>query len=145
VTKLQEVKDFWNTESCGERHADGPSDLERFRSQEERRYQLEPYIIDFAGFDDFQRLDVLEIGVGYGADHCRIARCKPKSLIGVDLTERAIESTKTRLDILGLKSDLKVDNAESCHLRRVVDAVYSGEYFIIHRIQKNVLRRCLEF
>ena len=126
VTKLQEVKDFWNAESCGERHAEGASEMERFRSQEEARYQLEPYIIDFARFDDFHRLDVLEIGVGYGADHTRIGRSDPNSLMGVDLTERAIENTKTRFDALGLKSDLKVDNAESLSFEdESFDAVYS--------------------
>lgn len=126
MNELIEVKDFWNAESCGERHAEGATELERFKSQEELRYQLEPYIIDFAKFDDFQRLDVLEIGVGYGADHSRIARSGPNSLTGVDLTERAIENTKARFEILDLRSDLKVDNAEDLSFEDgSFDAVYS--------------------
>lgn len=126
MKELTEVKDFWNAESCGERHAEGATELERFKSQEELRYQLEPYIIDFAKFDDFQRLDVLEIGVGYGADHSRIARSGPNSLTGVDLTERAIENTKARFEILDLRSDLKVDNAEDLSFEDgSFDAVYS--------------------
>lgn len=126
MAKLRDIKDFWNAESCGERHAEGASGIERFRSQEELRYQLEPYIIDFARFDDFQGLDVLEIGVGYGADHSRIALSGPNSLVGVDLTERAIENTKYRLSLLGLKSDLTIDNAESLSFEdESFDAVYS--------------------
>jgi len=126
MKKLKEVHDFWNSESCGERHSDGITESERFQSEEELRYKLEPYIIDFACFKDFYCLDVLEIGVGFGADHSMIARSKPNSLVGVDLTERAIENTKERLRVFGLKSDLKVDNAESLSFEdNSFDAVYS--------------------
>ncbi len=126
MNEFKQVKDFWNVESCGERHAEGVSEIEWFQSQEELRYQLEPFIIDFASFDDFHSLDVLEIGVGFGADHSRIARSEPNSLVGVDLTERAIENTTARFEVLGLKSDLKVDNAESLSFEDgSFDAVYS--------------------
>jgi ubiquinone/menaquinone biosynthesis C-methylase UbiE len=126
MSDLDEVHDFWQAESCGERHAQGNSEIQRFQSQEELRYQLEPFILDFARFEDFCSLDVLEIGVGFGADHSRIARSRPNSLVGVDLTERAIESTKARFEVLGLKSDLKVDNAESLSFEgESFDAVYS--------------------
>jgi ubiquinone/menaquinone biosynthesis C-methylase UbiE len=126
VNELKEVIAFWNNESCGERHAKGDSEIELFKSQEELRYQLEPYIIDFAQFDDFHGLDVLEIGVGYGADHSNIARSKPNLLAGVDLTERAIKNTKARFEVLDLKSDLRVDNAEDLSFQdESFDAVFS--------------------
>lgn len=126
ANELTKVKEFWNAENCGERHAEGASGEERYKSQEERRYKLEPYILDFARFDDFQRLDVLEIGVGYGADHSQIARSNPKSLSGVDVAERAIDNTKARLELLGLSSNLKVDNAEDLSFEDgSFDAVYS--------------------
>ena len=126
MPKLNDVHDFWNSESCGARHAEGDSEIEQFQSQEKLRYQLEPFIIDFARFDDFHSLDVLEIGVGFGADHSRIARSEPNSLVGVDLTDRAIENTKARFEVLGLKSELKVENAENLSFEdNLFDAVYS--------------------
>ncbi|MDA9321720.1 class I SAM-dependent methyltransferase [Gammaproteobacteria bacterium] len=126
MTKINEVHDFWNSESCGERHAEGNSEIERYNSQEQTRYKLEPYILNFACFNDFQNLDVLEIGVGFGADHSRIAQSGPKSLVGVDLTQRAIDNTKVRFELLGLKSNLKTDNAENLSFEdSSFDAVYS--------------------
>ena len=69
---------------------------------------------------------MLEIGVGFGADHSRIARSGPKSLVGVDLTQRAIDNTRVRFELLGLQSDLKIDNAENLSFEDgSFDAVYS--------------------
>ncbi|MDA8999498.1 class I SAM-dependent methyltransferase, partial [Gammaproteobacteria bacterium] len=86
----------------------------------------EPYIKSFAQFERFKGLDVLEIGVGFGSDHSQIAEQTPKSLTGIDLTERAIENTKTRFKTLGLNSLLQTDNAEALSFKsNSFDAVYS--------------------
>jgi ubiquinone/menaquinone biosynthesis C-methylase UbiE len=109
---LAEIKDFWNRKSCGEVYATGASALQRLESQSKRRYELEPYLLEFARFSDFQDRDVLEIGVGMGSDHVQIAQNQPRSLTGIDLTERAIGFTKQRLEYYGFQSDLAVANAE---------------------------------
>jgi hypothetical protein len=44
-------------------------DIEGFKAQSAERYRLEPYIIPFADFASAEGLDVLEIGLGLGADH----------------------------------------------------------------------------
>ena len=124
--ELQEVRDFWNGQSCGEVYASGESELERYENETRTRYELEPYIRDFARFEDFRDRDVLEIGVGMGSDHSSIARSGPRSLTGIDLTERAIEHTRKRFDLLGLKSNVFVDNAENLSFAdESFDAVYS--------------------
>ena len=124
--ELDEVRNFWNSESCGERYAIGEDDKEKFHSETVSRYNLEPYIKSFAEFERFRGLDVLEIGVGFGSDHSQIAEQKPKTLIGVDLTERAIENAKTRFKVLGFKSLLHTDNAEALSFdSNSFDAVYS--------------------
>mgnify|MGYP001355844702 CR=1 FL=1 len=126
ITKLSEIENFWNQESCGERYANGESELEFYTSESESRYTLEPYIIDFAQFDEFHRLDVLEIGVGMGSDHAKIAQSEPSSLTGVDLTTRAILHTKKRFSSLNLSSNLMTDNAENLSFDdECFDAVYS--------------------
>ena len=124
--KIRDVHDFWNAESCGERYAISDDNYEKFTSEEISRYRLEPYIKDFACFEEFKNKDVLEIGVGFGSDHSQIAKNHPKSLTGVDLTDRAIENTKLRFKTIQLKSNLKIDNAENLSFKdSTFDAIYS--------------------
>ena len=86
----------------------------------------EPYIKKFANFRQFRDRDVLEIGVGFGCDHSEIANQKPRSLTGIDLTERSVNNSKLRFKTLGLKSLLKIDNAENLSFKNeTFDCVYS--------------------
>ena len=94
--KINKVRNFWNSESCGERYAIGNSSAKKFSNEKINRYKLEPYIKKSANFIEFKDKDVLEIGVGYGCDHSQIVPQKPKSLTGIDLTQRAILNTKLR-------------------------------------------------
>lgn len=87
-------------------------DREAYRVQAETRYQLEPYIPEFAGFSNAQGLRMLEIGVGLGADHQRFAEAGAQ-LSGIDLTARAVEHTNRRLASFGLESSLAVGDAEN--------------------------------
>ena len=109
--KIQ-VRDFWDAKSCGEIYASGESEKEYYESHSKARYDLEPYILHFARFHEGQGKDVLEIGVGMGADYIEWAKSNPRSLTGIDLTPKAIEHTKKRLAIYGLKSDVRVADAE---------------------------------
>ncbi len=111
----QQVHDFWNRASCGEELYLAEQDREGYRTQAEARYALEPYIAGFAGFDEAKGLRVLEIGVGLGAD-----------LYGIDLTERAVEHTRRRLDAFDLISTLAVGDAERLDFAdNTFDRVYS--------------------
>ena len=123
----QAVHDFWERASCGEEaYARGGSSRERLEAQARARYELEPYIRQFARFESGRGLDVLEVGVGMGADHLEWARHMPRSLSGIDLTERAIAHTATRLALYGLRSDLRVADAEKLPFRDAsFDLVYS--------------------
>ena len=124
--KIEKVHDFWNAESCGERYAQGNSNFKKFLNEKLNRYKLEPYIKKFANFSKLKNKDILEIGVGFGCDHSLIASNKPKTLTGIDLTERAINNTKARFKTLGLKSKLKIDNAEKLSFKdESFDYVYS--------------------
>lgn len=125
-SRLNDVHNFWNSESCGERYAIGSSTNQKFLSEENVRYKLEPYIKEFANFEMFKDKDILEIGVGFGSDHSQIARHDPSHLTGIDLTERAISNTKLRFKVLGLKSSLHTDDAENLSFQKeTFDGVYS--------------------
>lgn len=99
----REVKAFWETEACGERY--GPD-------QDRVRYELEPEILSFAGFESAAGKKVLEIGVGMGADFLRWVRAGAEAT-GIDLTERAVDITRRRLAEADLKADVRVADAES--------------------------------
>jgi SAM-dependent methyltransferase len=121
----ESIRQYWNTEACGERYAVGSTEDLRLQSHEETRYQLEPVIEDFARFDGTDK-DVIEIGVGMGADHERWARSHPASLVGVDITPRAIEWTRNRLIKGGFGSELLLGDAERLPFQdSSFDLVYS--------------------
>jgi SAM-dependent methyltransferase len=119
------VRDFWDEAACGEKLLLPSFDLQGFSVQSSERYRLEPYIIPFADFKGSKGLDVLEIGLGLGADHEQFARAGA-NLYGVDLTPRAVDITSRRLAIQGLISDVRVGDAEKLPFADgAFDLVYS--------------------
>jgi SAM-dependent methyltransferase len=108
----EKVRAFWDEASCGEVYASGIEMRDRLAVQARARYELEPFIFDFARFPDGTGKDVLEIGTGMGADHLEWAKSHPRSLRGIDLTERAVNFTRERLSACGFNSDVRVGDAE---------------------------------
>jgi SAM-dependent methyltransferase len=106
------VHDFWDEASCGENLYLQDISYEGYEAQARERYELEPYIHEFADFKGAEGKRVLEIGVGLGAEHQHFAEAGAE-LYGIDLTERAIEHTQRRLAIYGLSSKLSVGDAEN--------------------------------
>lgn len=121
----QEVHEFWNKHSCGEELYLTSDEIEGYQEQLKIRYTLEPFIPVFAEFDRWRDAEVLEIGVGLGADHQSFAEAGVK-LSGIDLTERAISHTQRRLRLLGYESRLQVADAERLPFdENSFDLVYS--------------------
>lgn len=125
------VRDFWDAKSCGEVYAQGESPAAKLEQQARERYTLEPVIHRFADFSSGAGKDILEIGVGMGADHLEWAKSGPRSLTGIDLTPRAIQFTRERLDYYGFHSDLRVADAENLPFAdNSFDIVFS--YGVLH-------------
>jgi ubiquinone/menaquinone biosynthesis C-methylase UbiE len=130
VSEKKRVHDFWDEKACGEDLYLESLDAVGYSRQADVRYELEPYIPGFAGFDSAKGRRVLEIGVGLGADHQRFAE-KGAELWGIDLTERAVSHTRRRLGLFGLHSNLAVGDAESLDFPDgFFDIVYS--WGVIH-------------
>lgn len=106
------VAAFWEQASCGEVYATGADVLERLQAQAAARYTMEPYIFPFARFHEGAGRDVLEIGVGMGADHLEWAKARPRTLTGIDLTQRAVDYTRTRLQLNAFTPDVRTADAE---------------------------------
>jgi SAM-dependent methyltransferase len=119
------VHDFWNEASCGEDLYLSGLGRAGYTSQMQKRYELEPFLPGFARADECRGRDVLEIGVGLGADHQLFAAAGAR-LSGIDLTERAVDHTRRRLQMFGLASDLRVGDAEALPFSdESFDVVYS--------------------
>ena len=124
-SEKRQIHDFWNEAVCGENLYLSSADRRGYEAQARRRYELEPYIPEFADFPSAKEKRVLEIGVGLGADHQRLAEAGA-DLYGIDLAERAVEHTRRRLAICGLSSRLATGDGE--HLQfpeEWFDIIYS--------------------
>jgi SAM-dependent methyltransferase len=101
----------WDRAACGEELYLRTPTAEGYREQALRRYELEPYIEEFAEFPATRSQRVLEIGVGLGADHERFAAAGAL-LSGIDLSPRAVLHARRRLALFGLESQLLIGDAE---------------------------------
>jgi ubiquinone/menaquinone biosynthesis C-methylase UbiE len=125
------VRAFWDRASCGEVYLGGGDRRAQFEAHARARYELEPWIHPFARFDEGRDRDVLEVGVGLGADHVEWATAGPRSLTGIDLTPRAVAQTRERLELFGLTSRLLTGDAEHLPFDDAsFDVVYS--YGVLH-------------
>ena len=106
------VEEFWDKASCGEELYLQNQQRDGYLEHARRRYELEPIIEEFADFPSARGKEVLEIGVGLGADHQRFAQAGAH-LTGIDLTARAVEHTRRRLAILHYDSALSTGDAEN--------------------------------
>jgi SAM-dependent methyltransferase len=130
----QNVRVFWEREPCGTDRAvvgDLPAHTREWFEEVERfRYEAEPFIHSVAQFTRHRGQRVLEVGVGAGTDHLQWARAGCECH-GVDLTDAAIETTRARLALYGLESDLRRNDAESLPFPSdEFDVVYS--WGVIH-------------
>lgn len=127
-TLKQKVKSHWEDETCGIRYGEDADRRAYFDQISAARYALEPYLKPFADFPSAKGKRVLEIGVGAGADFenwCREA----DHVTGIDLTERAIELARERLELSGIPAEryeLRTADAENLTFDDgVFDLVYS--------------------
>ena len=111
-----DVRAFWEQEPCGtNERITGQLELGSrawFEAVEQNRYANEPMIHAAAEFTRHHGKQLLEIGVGAGTDHLQWARAGCKCH-GVDLTAAAIETTRRRLELYQLSSDLQRLDAET--------------------------------
>jgi ubiquinone/menaquinone biosynthesis C-methylase UbiE len=87
-------------------------------------------VAQVARFSQWRDKELLEIGVGAGADHLGFARAGARTH-GVDLTAAAITTTRAHLAVHGLTSDLRRCDAEALPFDdQSFDIVYS--WGVIH-------------
>lgn len=99
----QEIMDFWTAHPCGEQFVGAPDGAyERFfTAYDTFRYDLESHIPRCLDAIPFADRDVLEIGLGQGADSEQIIQ-RGARWTGVDLTAESVARVKKRLDLRSL-------------------------------------------
>ena len=133
----QDVQKFWNSDPCGTRYLDGGED---FEAHARARYELEPYIADFAQFASARNLKVLEIGVGMGADYLEWLKAGAQAT-GIDISGISLERARRRCESAGFLPDLRVADAEHLPFAdESFDVVYS--YGVMHHSPDT--ERCLQ-
>ena len=109
---IQDVINYWNTRPCNIKHSNKViGSKEYFNEVSERKYKVEPHIIDFANFKKYNEKEVLEVGCGLGT--------AAQSFIengaiykGIDISEESIKIARQRLDIFHLNGTLEINNIE---------------------------------
>ena len=129
------IKTFWNENSCGESLVGGFNDDYKafFDKYDNYRYTKEKHILKFLDKIPFDGKQVLEIGLGQGADSEQIIR-RGGIWSGLDLTETSIDRVKKRLELKQLPfSDIKQGSAlEIPYPDNSFDIVYS--FGVLHHI-----------
>lgn len=109
---IANTREFWNVEPCGTQFVPEYADRSDFFAKyREFRYQTEWHIPRCAQFDQARGKRVLEIGCGNGVDGVEFAR-HGADYTGVDLTPAAVEATRSHFEILGLRGQFQVENAQ---------------------------------
>jgi ubiquinone/menaquinone biosynthesis C-methylase UbiE len=97
------IREFWDAHPCGESQVEKlSSDYEEFfRRYDTFRYQREAHILRRLDAIDFRGKQVLEIGLGQGADSEQIIR-RGAIWSGIDISAESVSRVSTRLRCRGL-------------------------------------------
>ena len=127
---IDAVRNYWNKRPCNIRHSSKEiGTIEYFNEVEKKKYFVEPHISLFANFPQWQNKKVLEIGCGIGTDAVNFIR-NGADYFGLELSKESADIAKKRLEVLNLKGNIQVVNAESFDLKSEFDLIYS--FGVIH-------------
>ena len=98
-----DIKDFWDRYPCGDLLVGGlqqhRGDYEKFFDDYDRfRYSTEPHILQCLDKIDFKGKEVLEIGIGQGADSEQLIR-RGALWSGLELTPESVARVNARLSL----------------------------------------------
>src|SRR6476619_230701 len=101
-TLKEQVREFWNRQSCGTENAIAPKfTREYFEQLESHRYFDQPIVHAFAQFTRYHGKRILEVGFGPGTDFIQWLRAGAIAS-GVDLTQEGLDHLKNRIAVYGL-------------------------------------------
>jgi ubiquinone/menaquinone biosynthesis C-methylase UbiE len=133
---IETVKDYWNAQPCNVKHSTAAINTkEYFEDVKNKRYFVEPHIIEFMELAKWDNKKVLEIGCGIGTDAYMLAK-HGAIYTGVDLSDKSLEIAKKRFELFELNGSFLNINAENMEIypNDTFDMIYS--FGVIHHTVK---------
>jgi SAM-dependent methyltransferase len=109
---IEEVKKFWNDRPCNVRHSSKEVGTEEYFNEVERKkFFVEPHILDFTNFEQWNGKKVLEIGCGLATAGINFS-FSGADYTGVELSEESLSLAKKRFEVFGQIGTFYSGNAE---------------------------------
>tara|TARA_B100000131_G_C18049147_1_gene585681 strand:+ start:227 stop:1039 length:813 start_codon:yes stop_codon:yes gene_type:complete len=110
---IEKVKAYWNKRPCNINHSKKEfCSLEYFEEVRNKKYFVEPHILDFAEHHLYKDKNILEIGCGIGTDSIEFAK-NGANLDVIDISKESLDICKKRFEVYGLKANFYRGNAEN--------------------------------
>lgn len=148
MSDINIVKQFWDTLPCNIRHSEQPiGSKEYFNEVERKKFFVEPHILSFTNFTQWNGKSVLEIGCGIGTAAINFAKAGA-TYTGVELSEESLKLTKQRFQVYEQQGKFYSGNAEQLSYflpEQKFDLIYS--FGVIHHTPnpKNVINEIKKF
>ena len=104
MDKKDEVKKYWNDRPCNIRHSSKEfGTKEYFDEVEQKKYFVEPHLLEFADFKRWNGKRVLEIGCGIGTDSINFVR-NGAILTVVEFSDKSLDVCKKKFEVFDVKA-----------------------------------------
>jgi len=109
---IEEVKKFWDDRPCNVRHSSKEvGTKEYFDEVETKKFFVEPHILEFTNFPEWECKKVLEIGCGLATVGINFAS-NGADYTGVELSEESLALARKRFEVLEQEGKFYSGNAE---------------------------------
>lgn len=130
---FDEIQEFWNSQPCNSINSKLDQDtIEYYEQTALKRYNREPHIKDFAGFEHWKDKEVLELGCGMGVDSLQFAKNGAKMTL-VDLSDESLNLCKKAFNLYKFEANFYHGNLEELSNflpQKKYDLIYS--FGVIH-------------
>ena len=109
---IAEVKKFWDDRPCNVRHSSKEiGTKEYFDEVERKKFFVEPHILGFTNFEEWNGKKVLEIGCGLATAGINFAS-SGADYTGVELSEESLSLARKRFEVFNQEGKFYSGNAE---------------------------------
>lgn len=123
-----DIEEYWNRQPCNIGHSlSTVGTKEYFEEVTDKRFRVEPHILDFAKFYLWRGKRVLEIGCGIGTDAEQFAR-HGADYTGIDISDQSLHLCRERFKLFGLNGNFELASFSDQKLMNMLgkfDLVYS--------------------